>query len=114
MTTIEPWKAAVFAVVSILLVIISRRSLLMAKSHGFYRFFAWELIALLFLLNVTTWFKDWLAWHQIISWVLLLACIVPLWLGTRALRERGKQERGGRQESELFGFERTTQLVTEG
>ena len=43
------------------------------RSHGFYRFFAWEAILGLFLLNVDFWFRDPFAWYQIIAWTLLFA-----------------------------------------
>ena len=40
------------------LLYLSRASLRAPRSHGFYRFFAWESILALFLLNVTAWFRD--------------------------------------------------------
>ena len=108
------WQAAVFAVGSAGLLYVSRKPLTKPRSHGFYRYFAWEFMLALFLLNVPVWFHDWMAWHQLISWALLIACIVPLVYGVRALRKRGKPDRGRRSEPELLGFERTTKLVTDG
>ena len=46
------WKLIVFAIATILLIYISRASLRKPGSHGFYRFFAWECILVLFLLDV--------------------------------------------------------------
>ncbi len=108
------WQYAVFLIGSLGLIYLSRQSLTRPRSHGFYRFFAWELILALFLLNVSGWFSDWLAWHQLISWVLLIVCIVPLVYGVQALRKRGSPDRAQRSEAELLAFERTTRLVTDG
>ncbi len=108
------WQAAVFIIASAGLVYISRQSLARPRSHGFYRFFAWELMLALFLLNVPHWFDDWLAWHQVISWLLLIVCIIPLVYGVQALRKRGSPDQRQRSEPELLGFERTTKLVTDG
>jgi len=108
------WKLIVFILSTGLLVYISRASLRQPGSHGFYRFFAWESIVLLFLLNVEEWFINPFSWHQLISWVLLFASLAPLMLGVRTLRERGNptEERTG--ESSLYTFEKTTTLVTTG
>ena len=80
------WKLAAFAVATSLLVYISRASLRKPGSHGFYRFFAWECILVLFLLNVHLWFIHPSSWHQLIAWTLLFASLVPLALGVRSLR----------------------------
>jgi len=108
------WKLIVFIIATGLLIYISRASLRQTGSHGFYRFFAWESIVLLFLLNVEKWFVDPFSWHQLISWVLLFASFVPLIYGVRALRARGKptEERPG--DPGLYAFEKTTKLVTTG
>ena len=87
------WKLIAFVIVTALLVYISRASLRQPNSHGFYRFFAWESILLLFLLNVDQWFIDPFSWHQLISWVLLFASLVPLFFGVRSLRRRGGADR---------------------
>jgi protein-S-isoprenylcysteine O-methyltransferase Ste14 len=93
---------------------VSRRSLLRPRSHGFYRFFAWEAILGLILLNLSAWFTDWLSWHQIVSWVLLFASLIPLALGVWALRTRGMPEAASRHAPDLLAFERTTRLVSAG
>jgi protein-S-isoprenylcysteine O-methyltransferase Ste14 len=108
------WKLIVFLIATALLVTISRASLRQAGSHGFYRFFAWESILLLFLLNVDQWFVDPFSWHQWIAWTLLFACLVPLAFGVQTLRGRGQPtyERPG--DPSLLAFEKTTTLVTSG
>ncbi len=104
----------VFAVGSILLITISWASLHHPDSHGFYRFFAWEAIFGLVIINALKWFNDWLAWYQIISWILLITCIVPVIFGVRSLRTRGKPDKEERPDAPLLAFERTTKLVTSG
>ena len=108
------WKLIVFIFVTALLISISRASLRRPGSHGFYRFFAWESILLLFLLNVEKWFLDPFSWHQIIAWTLLIACLAPLIFGVRSLRARGQptEERPG--DPSLLAFEKTSKLVTSG
>lgn len=108
------WKLIIFVIATALIMYISRASLRQPSSHGFYRFFVWESILLLFLLNVEQWFIDPFSWHQLLAWTLLLASLVPLIFGVRSLRERGQpvQERPG--DSSLLAFEKTTALVTTG
>ena len=108
------WKLIVFLLASGPLVYISRASLRKPDSHGFYRFFAWECILVLFLLNVEKWFVNPFSWHQLIAWILLFACLVPLVFGVRSLRTRGRptNERPG--DPSLLAFEKTTALVTTG
>lgn len=108
------WKAVIFVLGSLALVLISRNSLLHPRSHGFFRFLAWECILGLFLLNVDYWFRDPFSWRQIIAWILLFASIIPLVFGVRSLRIRGKptEERPGA--SSLLAFEKTTALVSTG
>lgn len=103
-----------FAVGSFGLVAISRKSLRYPRSHGFYRFFAWECILGLFLVNVKFWFYDPFAWNQIIAWFLLFASLVPLVLGVHSLRRRGKPARQREGDPSLLAFEKTTALVTSG
>ena len=108
------FKSFAFLVVSAGLIYISRASLRAPRSHGFYRFFAWEFIVALFLLNVDVWFQTPFAWHQLVSWFLLLVCLVPLILGIRALTSRGKPVARREAEPQLHAFEKTSSLVTSG
>jgi protein-S-isoprenylcysteine O-methyltransferase Ste14 len=107
-------KTLLFTLGTIILVFISRASLNKPRSHGFYRFFAWEAILALFLLNVDFWFRDLFAWHQIIAWTLLFASILPLAFGVQSLRTRGKPAEKREGDPSLLAFEKTTQLVTTG
>ena len=107
-------RLAIFAVGTLLLIAVSWKSLIKPRSHGFYRFFAWECILLLFIVNVKYWFKDPFAWYQLVSWMLLFASLVPLGFGVHSLRTRGKPVRRREGDDSLLAFEKTTKLVTTG
>lgn len=104
----------VFVSITAILAYISRASFGKPRSHGFYRFFAWEAILALITLNAPVWFHDPFAWYQIISWFLLIASLFPLTLGVQLLRTRGEPKQEKRPESELLALEKTTRLVTSG
>lgn len=108
------FKLIAFIVISARLSYVSRASLRAPRSHGFYRFFAWEFIVALFLFNVDVWFRAPLSWHQIISWLLLTVSIVPLIFGVRSLVTRGKPVKHRDTEPQLLAFEKTSSLVTTG
>jgi protein-S-isoprenylcysteine O-methyltransferase Ste14 len=98
-------EALIFILASIGIVWISIPSLRHPGSHGFYRFFAWEIILGIFVINLHGWFTNPFYWYQIISWLLLIISIIPLISGVILLRTVGKPT------DEL---EKTTQLVTKG
>ena len=107
-------KLIAFIVLSFGFIYISRASLRAPRSHGFYRFFAWEFILALFLLNMDHWFRNLLVWHQIVSWFLLVVSILPLIFGVHSLATRGKPVRHRQDDNHLLTFEKTTALVTTG
>lgn len=106
-------QLSLFFIGSAILVSISRASLRDPRSHGFYRFFAWEFILGLILLNLECWFCEPFIWHQIISWVLLVFSIIPVVLGIQLLRKAGKPDEA-RNDAPMLAFEKTTALVTTG
>lgn len=106
-------KVIVFIVASIGIAWVSRASLRDFRSHGFYRFFAWEAIVVLVLLNVDYWFYAPFSIHQIISWHLLIISLFLVIHGARLLRMVAKSE-SKRRDPSLMGFEKTTELVTVG
>ena len=108
------FKLVAFVVLSAGLIYISRASLRRPRSHGFYRFFAWEFIVALFLLNVDFWFRDPFSWHQLASWFLLIVSIVPLAFGVHSLATKGKPVKRREDDAQLLAFEKTTTLVTTG
>ena len=104
----------IFVLLSVPIVYVSRASLRSPRSHGFYRFFAWELILALAILNVAVWFDRPFSWNQIVSWFLLVISCVPLAFGVHALRSRGRPAGQREGDPTLIAFERTTSLVTTG
>ena len=107
------WQLLVFVGLSIALTLVSWRSLGNPRSHGFYRYFAWEVMLVMLVLNAPFWFEDRAAVHQQISWVLLTSSLAVLFAGVYQMRRFGRADER-RQDDELFAFERTSQLVTNG
>lgn len=103
----------IFCVVSAFLIFLSKNCLFAPRSHGFYRFFAFESILALILLNAAQWFINPFSTHQIISWLLLFISLALAVHGFYLLRAVGRP-REERKEKELIGFERTTSLVKIG
>jgi protein-S-isoprenylcysteine O-methyltransferase Ste14 len=102
-----------FVLGTLILLALSWQALRRPQSHGFYRFFAWEAILALLVLNGPVWFVDRFALHQRLSWTLLFASLLLLFAGLYQLRRMGRPD-GQRADAELFAFERTSQLVTSG
>jgi protein-S-isoprenylcysteine O-methyltransferase Ste14 len=107
-------RLVVFVVLSAGLTYLSRASLRSPRSHGFYRFFAWEFILALILVNIERWFHDPLSPHQLASWVLLVSTFIPGVPGIHLLITRGRPAAGRREDVPLIGIEKTTRLVTTG
>ena len=103
----------VFAIGSVFLVYVSRKTLFHLHSHGSYRFIAWECILALIVLNFPYWEIDPLSPHQLFSWLFLLISIFLVIHGVRLLKRIGKPDEN-RPDNELLEFEKTTQLVTVG
>jgi protein-S-isoprenylcysteine O-methyltransferase Ste14 len=103
-----------FVLATLVLLYISRRSIARPRTHGFYRFFAWEAIVGLVFLHAPVWLRDWSSGHQIVSWILLMASLLPLVLGLRALNSRAAGNGKTRPEPELLGFERTGTVISQG
>ncbi|GAT62907.1 methyltransferase family protein [Paludibacter jiangxiensis] len=103
----------VFILLSLPVLAISRRSLFKIRSHGFYRFFAWESMAFLLSINYPYWFYNPFGILQIISWILLFGAIYPVAGGIVMLKKRGKPQKS-RQDDSYYKFEETTELVESG
>lgn len=106
-------KVIVFVAASSAIAWVSWPALRNFRSHGFYRFFAWEAILVLILLNLDNWVTEPLAAHQLLSWFLLLVSLFLALHGFRLLRMLGKPD-SGRADPALLGLEKTTALVTAG
>ncbi len=95
----------IFVLASTGIVAISWTSFLNRRTHGFYRFFAFETLLVLVLSNVDHWFFNPLSLSQIISWTFLVCSLVLAVHGYYLLRIIGKPQ---------GNFENTTQLVIVG
>jgi protein-S-isoprenylcysteine O-methyltransferase Ste14 len=87
-------KLIIFAVVSVAIVLLSWKSLRNLRSHGFFRFFAFECILLLILANIEYWFREPFSALQVISWLLLLSSLVLAIHGFHLLRVIGRPKDG--------------------
>jgi protein-S-isoprenylcysteine O-methyltransferase Ste14 len=106
-------RLAIFIALSGPVIWVSRRSLPYPRSHGFPRFFAFEAVLALLVLNVPYWFREPFRGAQLTSWVFL--CVSGLFVvwGFVLLRRLG----GFRPSAELtpeHGWEETGRLVTAG
>lgn len=108
------YKLIAFAAVSAALIVLSRASLRVPRSHGFYRLLAAEFVLALLLLNVDQWFVQPLSAHQLVSWFLLTASIVLVISGALTLKAVGKPNGERISDVPIAGIERTTVLVTGG
>lgn len=75
------------------------------RFHGIFRFFSFESILLLIVVNWRVWFGDPFSWNQMISWVLLIGSVPLAIEGFRLLKVVGKPQ---------GQFENTTKLVCVG
>lgn len=98
-------RLIVFIILSLGLIIWSWKSFKNRQAHGFYRFFAFELILALILFNIESWFTNPFSVFQIISWILLICSIVMVIPGFYLLHKIGRPEQG---------IEKTTTLVKSG
>ena len=97
--------AILFLVLSTIITILSWPSLRRPRSHGFFRYFAFEALLLLVILNLDVWFRQPFSWLQLFSWAALIASLFLVVHGFWLLRKIGKPR--GR-------IEDTTQLVKVG
>ncbi|OGW39433.1 MAG: hypothetical protein A2Y97_02570 [Nitrospirae bacterium RBG_13_39_12] len=103
----------VFGILSILLVIISWRTLFNIKSHGFYRFFSWECILWLAVNNYRYWFDNPFCIKQIFSWISLFYSLFLVIIGIK-LMKRAEKTQKNRVDNALYRFEKTTELIETG
>lgn len=106
-------RVAIFFAASGAFILLSWRPLRDLRSHGFYRFFAFELLSALILLNAPVWFRDPLSARQLVSWFLGAVSIGLAIEGFRLLRAIGRPAPTAARSANL-PFENTTTLVTVG
>ena len=98
-------RLTIFIILSIFLIIWSWKSLWNRQVHGFYRFFTFESILALIIVNSGNWLTNPFSVVQIISWILLLSSIIMAAQGCYLLHEIGRPKQG---------IEDTTVLVKTG
>ncbi|MFC2033082.1 methyltransferase family protein [Chloroflexota bacterium] len=98
-------RLTIYIILSIGLVVWSWKSLRNRRVHGFYRFFTFESVLALIIINAKTWFTNPFSVPQIISWILLLGSIIMAIQGFFLLHKIGKSTQG---------IEATTILVKTG
>ena len=106
-------RVAIFLAASGAFILLSWRPLRDLRSHGFYRFFAFEFLSALILLNAPLWFRDPLSARQLVSWFLGAVSIGLAIEGFRLLRAIGRPAPTAARSANL-PFENTTTLVTVG
>lgn len=92
---------------------LSWRALRVSRAHGRPRFFAFECLLALVLLQARGWFVRPLAPHQLVSWFLLAVSALLALHGFELLRGLGRPDAAHGKSSDL-GIERTSVLVTAG
>lgn len=102
-----------FAAGTAVLLWLSRHPIRRPGAHGFYRFFAWEAILCLLVLNYEPWGEQPFSPHQLFSQLLMLLSIWLVLRGVMLLKGHGAAS-AARQDDTLYGFERTTTLVRHG
>ncbi|MFT5699196.1 MAG: protein-S-isoprenylcysteine O-methyltransferase Ste14 [Desulforhopalus sp.] len=106
-------RIALFIIFTLFFIRFSRRALSNSKAHGFYRFFVFEGILLLVLLNYPYWFTDPFSPVHLLSWSLLLTSICFIVNSLMMLKQSGGYaEREDMPEN--FSFENTVHVVEVG
>ncbi len=100
-------KLIIFFAVSIIFIKISWPALFDTGSRKFYRFFAFEFLLILILVNSSYWFHKPFSDFQIISWGLLIISLLLALTGFYILIHEGKP-------ASSTNIETTTTLVTKG
>jgi protein-S-isoprenylcysteine O-methyltransferase Ste14 len=83
-------KWSIFTLFSIALIVFSWDSLQRVHCYGFFRFFAFEAILALVIVNLEYWFIDPASLLQIVSWTLLCGSIILAGTGFYLLNRKGK------------------------
>lgn len=109
----SPLAAIALGAGSAAIIALSWRSLRRPGSHGFYRFFAVELLLALVVANAGVWFVAPFGARQLVSWCLLAGSIPLAIHGFHLLHSAGRPAAPAAGATEL-GWENTTALVRTG
>jgi protein-S-isoprenylcysteine O-methyltransferase Ste14 len=105
------WMA--FIAGTVFLAYASRASLRVPRSHGFYRFIAWEWMLFLVVYNLDGWYDAPLTADQAISGILMGISLLLFITSYLTLRQFGQPD-DKRHDATLLVFEKTTALVNHG
>jgi protein-S-isoprenylcysteine O-methyltransferase Ste14 len=106
-------RVLLFLAASTAILPLSWRSFRNFRAHGFYRFFAFESLLALILLNAPKWFRNPFSARQLIAWFLGAVSIGLAIEGFRLLKVIGRPVTASSGSANL-AFENTTALVTVG
>ncbi len=106
-------ETAVFLLGSGGFILLSRQAFRHPYSHGFPRFFAFEALLGMAMLNARNWFLYPFSPLQIISWVFLALAVYLAIHSFWSLHKHGAHD-PSRQDSDRIGIEKTSRLVTAG
>jgi protein-S-isoprenylcysteine O-methyltransferase Ste14 len=108
-----PGRALIFVLLTAFFTTVSWRPLHNPRCHGYYRYFVFEGILLLFVSNLPHWFENKFSLQQRISWFLLTSSL-GLVLHSLAMLKIHGGNRGTTSNPENFAFENTSELVRRG
>ena len=106
-------RILLFIAASAAILPLSWRPLKDVRTHGFYRFFAFEFLIALILLNLPVWWRDPFCWRQLASYLLGVVSIGLVIEGFRLLKVIGRPGPSNIESANL-AIENTTTLVTVG
>lgn len=106
-------RSIIFIFCTLFFLRFSRRALGNPGSHGFYRFFVFEAILILVLVNHAYWFQDPFSPLHLFSWCFLLISIFLVIESFTGLRKKGGHAER-RDMPENLRFENTAQIVETG
>jgi len=85
-------QSIIFVILTAGIIVLSWSSLRDPSSHGFYRFFAFEGILGLTMLNLPNWFEDPFSARQLSSWTLLILSLAVAVHGFYMLKKIGEPD----------------------
>lgn len=106
-------QATIFLVATMVFFCVSYQSLRQPNTHGFYRFFVWEFILLLYVLNMPVWDHDLDSSNQLLAGYLFVLSLFLVLAGVIQLCLFGKPNQR-RNDVPMLYFEKTTVLVQSG
>lgn len=106
-------RIVLFIICTLFFIRFSRRALSNPGTHGFYRFFIFEGILLLVLLNHPYWFKEPFSPLHLFAWFLLLASIFFVIQSFLMIKKRGGHAER-KEMPENHSFENTVHVVEVG